>query len=125
MALERSRWDAHSEVDEEELRRYLEAASRAPLLNREDQVRLAGAAKEGDERANKRLLEANLRLVVSIARRYESERWPLATLLDAGNIGLTRAVDSFDSSKGYKLSTYATWWIRQAIARRMAEGAES
>ena len=112
-------------MDEEELRRYLEAASRAPLLNREDEVRLAGAAKEGDERANKRLLEANLRLVVSIARRYESERWPLPTLLDAGNIGLTRAVDRFDSSKGYKLSTYATWWIRQAIARRMAGGAES
>jgi len=88
-------------------------------------LELAEASKEGDENARKRLVEANLRLVVSIAQRYVDERWPLPILLNAGNVGLTRAVVNFDSSKDHRLSTYATWWIRQAITRRMAEGIDS
>jgi RNA polymerase primary sigma factor len=102
---------------------YLREIGRVPLLNAEDEVKLAKAIEKGDLAAKQRLTEANLRLVVSIAKKYvgRSHNLSLLDLIQEGNIGLFRAVEKFDYRKGYKFSTYATWWIRQAITRALAD----
>ena len=103
------------------LNRYLHRMGTIPLLSREDEVRLAQTMEEEDprvsERAKAELIEANLRLVVSIAKQYSYRGMPLSDLIQEGNIGLIRAVEKFDYSKGFKFSTYASWWIRQSIIR--------
>ena len=108
-------------MNDEELRRYLEDASAAPLLSPDGERELAALAQEGSDEARERILRANKRLVVSIARRYRGQGLPLLMLVEAGHSGLEHAVDRFDVSKGYKVSTYATWWIRRAITRAIAE----
>lgn len=99
---------------------YLHDASKVPLLSREEEVELAKRIEQGDERAKEKMALANLKLVVSIAKRYAGYGLPLLDLVQEGNIGLMRAVERFDYTKGYKFSTYATWWIRQAIVRALA-----
>ncbi len=99
---------------------YLRDASKVPLLTREEEIQLAERIKRGDERAKEKMALANLKLVVSIAKRYTGYGLPLLDLVQEGNIGLMRAVEKFDHTKGYKFSTYATWWIRQAIVRALA-----
>jgi RNA polymerase primary sigma factor len=101
--------------DEDGLRRYLEDVARFPLLTRDDEIRLAQEIEAGDERARRRLIESNLRLVVAVARRFERSGLRLADAIQVGNIGLGRAVEHYDWRTGFKFSTYATWWIRQAI----------
>jgi RNA polymerase primary sigma factor len=91
-----------------------------PLLTREQEIKLAQAKDAGDVRARNQLIEANLRLVMSIAKRYQGNGLPLLDLIQEGSIGLMRAVEKFDHTKGFKLSTYATWWIRQAVSRAIA-----
>ena len=104
---------------------YLKEIGRVPLLSSEEEVRLAIAIKDGDEAAKKRLSEANLRLVVSIAKRYLGRGMQFLDLIQEGNLGLIKAVEKFDYTKGYKFSTYATWWIRQAITRAIADQART
>ena len=99
---------------------YLRDASKVPLLTPEEEVELAKRVKQGDEKAREKMALANLKLVVSIAKRYTGYGLPLLDLIQEGNIGLMRAVERFDYTKGYKFSTYATWWIRQAIVRALA-----
>ncbi len=103
------------------VRMYLKEIGRVPLLRREQEVDLAQRIERGDEEAKRQLIEANLRLVVSIAKRYVSPSLHLLDLIQEGNRGLIRAVEKFDWHKGFKFSTYATWWIRQAITRALAE----
>lgn len=100
---------------------YLREISRVPLLSSEEEIALARRAAEGDEAATKRLVESNLRLVVSIAKHYKNSNVPFLDLIQEGNIGLMKAVEKFDCARGYKFSTYATWWIRQAIGRAISE----
>ena len=100
---------------------YLKEIGRVPLLSSEEEVELAQRMAQGDDYAKKRLSEANLRLVVSIAKRYVGRGMQFLDLIQEGNMGLMKAVDKFDYSKGYKFSTYATWWIRQAITRGIAD----
>ena len=100
---------------------YLREIGRHPLLTADDEVALAKRIEKGDEEATVRMVTANLRLVVSIARRYRSTGIPLLDLIQEGNLGLLRAVEKFDWRKGFKFSTYATWWIRQAIQRGIAD----
>ena len=100
---------------------YLDQIGRHPLLTREDEVELAQAIEAGDERARRKMVESNLRLVVSIARRCSATGLPIGDLVQEGNLGLMRAVEKFDWRLGFKFSTYATWWIRQAIARGAAD----
>ena len=102
---------------------YLREISRIPLLSREEEVALAKRAAAGDAEAQRRMVEANLRLVVMIARRYQHRGLPLADLIEEGNLGLIRAVEKFRWDRGTRFSTYATWWIRQAIARALANQA--
>jgi RNA polymerase primary sigma factor len=99
---------------------YLRDASKVPLLTPEEEVELAKRIRQGDQRAKEKMALANLKLVVSIAKRYTGYGLPLLDLIQEGNIGLMRAVERFDHTKGYKFSTYATWWIRQAIVRALA-----
>ncbi|MFQ6033952.1 MAG: RNA polymerase sigma factor RpoD/SigA [Candidatus Bipolaricaulia bacterium] len=99
---------------------YLRDASKVPLLTSEEEVELAKRIKRGDQRAKEKMALANLKLVVSIAKRYKGYGLPLLDLIQEGNIGLMKAVERFDHTKGYKFSTYATWWIRQAIVRALA-----
>ena len=99
------------------IRTYFGEISRVPLLTREDEVRLAKRIAAGDKRAKEELAEANLRLVVSIAKRYRGCGLPFLDLIQEGNLGLMKAIEKFDYKRGYKFSTYATWWIRQAILR--------
>jgi RNA polymerase primary sigma factor len=99
------------------IRTYFGEISRVPLLTREDEVRLAKRIEAGDQRAREELAEANLRLVVSIAKKYRGCGLPFLDLIQEGNLGLMKAIEKFDYTKGYKFSTYATWWIRQAILR--------
>ncbi|CAH8710832.1 RNA polymerase sigma factor RpoD [Paenibacillus thiaminolyticus] len=107
------------------VRMYLKEIGRVPLLSAEEEIELAKRVVQGDAEAKQRLAEANLRLVVSIARRYIGRGMMLLDLIQEGNMGLMRAVDKFDYTKGYKFSTYATWWIRQAITRSIADQART
>ena len=107
------------------VRTYLKEIGRVPLLTAEEEVFLAKRMEEGDEEAQKRLAEANLRLVVSIAKRYVGRGMLFLDLIQEGNLGLIKAVEKFDYNKGYKFSTYATWWIRQAITRAIADQART
>jgi RNA polymerase primary sigma factor len=113
------------ETSRENLRVYLKEIARIPLLSREDEVELARRVRAGDAAAKARLTEANLRLVVQIARRYLNRGLPLPDLIEEGNLGLLRAVDKFDGERGTRFSTYATWWIRQAIVRALANQART
>jgi RNA polymerase primary sigma factor len=102
------------------LKRYLQEIGQFPLLTPEQEVELAGKIKKGDAAARERMINANLRLVVTIARDYTNLGLPLLDLISEGNIGLTKAVERFDPTKGAKLSTYAMWWIKQSIKRALA-----
>ena len=106
---------------EDPVRMYLKEIGNVPLLSTEEEVELAKKVEQGDEEAKKSLTEANLRLVVSIAKKYVGRGMPFLDLIQEGNMGLMKAVDKFDYTKGYKFSTYATWWIRQAITRGIAD----
>ena len=106
---------------EDPVRMYLKEIGNVPLLTSEQEVELARRVEEGDPEAKKELTEANLRLVVSIAKKYVGRGMPFLDLIQEGNMGLMKAVDKFDYTKGYKFSTYATWWIRQAITRGIAD----
>ncbi len=107
------------------VRMYLKEIGRVPLLSAEEEVKFAKLMEEGDESAKRRLAEANLRLVVSIAKRYVGRGMLFLDLIQEGNLGLIKAVEKFDYHKGYKFSTYATWWIRQAITRAIADQART
>ncbi len=106
---------------EDPVKMYLKDIGQVPLLSADEEAELAQKARDGDEAAKKRLSEANLRLVVSIAKRYVGRGMLFLDLIQEGNIGLMRAVEKFDYEKGFKFSTYATWWIRQAITRAIAD----
>ena len=107
------------------VKQYLKEIGRVPLLDPEREAELARRTSEGDEKAKKELVEANLRLVVSIAKRYVGKGLFFLDLIQEGNLGLMKAVSKFDYTKGYKFSTYATWWIRQAITRAIADQART
>ena len=107
------------------VRMYLKEIGKVPLLSAEDEIELAQRMEKGDEEAKKKLCEANLRLVVSIAKRYVGRGMLFLDLIQEGNLGLIKAVDKFDYRKGYKFSTYATWWIRQASTRSIADQART
>ncbi|MBO8156059.1 MAG: RNA polymerase sigma factor RpoD [Bacillaceae bacterium] len=107
------------------VRMYLKEIGRVDLLSAEEEIELAKRIEQGDEEAKKRLAEANLRLVVSIAKRYVGRGMLFLDLIQEGNMGLIKAVEKFDYRKGYKFSTYATWWIRQAITRAIADQART
>ena len=120
--------EAAEEVDvlegvstEDPVRMYLKEIGNVPLLTSEEEVELAKRVEAGDEEAKRKLTEANLRLVVSIAKKYVGRGMPFLDLIQEGNMGLMKAVEKFDYNKGYKFSTYATWWIRQAITRGIAD----
>lgn len=129
--------DEDEEVDQHDLsvpegigiddpvRMYLKEIGRVPLLSAEQEIEYAKRIEQGDEEAKRRLAEANLRLVVSIAKRYVGRGMQLLDLIQEGNLGLIKAVEKFDYSKGFKFSTYATWWIRQAITRAIADQART
>ena len=107
------------------VRMYLKEIGKVPLLSADEEIELAKKMEQGDEEAKRRLCEANLRLVVSIAKRYVGRGMLFLDLIQEGNLGLIKAVDKFDYTKGYKFSTYATWWIRQAITRSIADQART
>ena len=104
---------------------YLKEIGKVPLLTSEEEIELAKRMELGDEEAKKKLAEANLRLVVSIAKRYVGRGMQFLDLIQEGNLGLIKAVEKFEYRKGYKFSTYATWWIRQAITRAIADQART
>ncbi|MBR5801054.1 MAG: RNA polymerase sigma factor RpoD [Lachnospiraceae bacterium] len=110
---------------EDPVRMYLKEIGKVPLLSAEEEIELAQKMEDGDQDAKKRLAEANLRLVVSIAKRYVGRGMLFLDLIQEGNLGLIKAVEKFDYRKGYKFSTYATWWIRQAITRAIADQART
>lgn len=110
---------------EDPVRMYLKEIGTVPLLSAEDELSLAKRKAEGDEYAKERLIEANLRLVVSIAKRYTGRGMSFLDLVQEGNLGLIKGVEKFDYTKGYKLSTYATWWIRQSVTRALADQART
>lgn len=125
---------SQSNGEEEEMERnasedlvklYLQEIGRVPLLNREQEVELAKGVARGDDNCRQQLALANLRLVVSIAKRHKGSGLPLLDLIQEGNIGLMKAIEKFDYTRGYKFSTYATWWIRQAITRAIADKART
>jgi len=122
-AVEEDEMDTNASEDLVKL--YLQEIGRVPLLTRDEEVSLAKAVAEGDDEARKQLALANLRLVVSIAKRHKGSGLPLLDLIQEGNIGLMKAIEKFDYTKGYKFSTYATWWIRQAITRAIADKART
>jgi len=107
------------------VRMYLKEIGTVPLLSTDEELELAKKKAEGDEKAKKRLIEANLRLVVSIAKRYTGRGMSFLDLVQEGNLGLIKGVEKFDYTKGYKLSTYATWWIRQSVTRALADQART
>lgn len=110
---------------EDPVRMYLKEIGTVPLLTAEEELRLAKRKADGDEAAKERLIEANLRLVVSIAKRYTGRGMSFLDLVQEGNLGLIKGVEKFDYTKGYKLSTYATWWIRQSVTRALADQART
>ena len=110
---------------EDPVRMYLKEIGTVPLLTAEEELELAKRKSEGDEHAKQRLIEANLRLVVSIANRYTGRGMSFLDLVQEGNLGLIKGVEKFDYTKGYKLSTYATWWIRQSVTRALADQART
>lgn len=110
-----------SDISADSIQMYLREIGKVPLLTAEEEIALAKRKEKSDEEAKKRLIEANLRLVVSIAKKFTGKRLSLLDLIQEGNIGLFRAVEKFEYRKGYKFSTYATWWIRQAITRALAD----
>src|SRR5215472_3438315 len=112
--------DQRGAIDDS-VKQYLKEIGMYPLLSAEQEIFLAERVSRGDLRARQRLIEANLRLVVSIAKRYSNQGLPLLDLIQEGNIGLMRATQKFDYKRGFRFSTYATWWIRQAISRAIAE----
>ena len=116
---------ADSFSTDDPVRMYLKEIGKVPLLTPEEEVALAERMADGDEEAKKRMTEANLRLVVSIAKRYVGRGMLFLDLIQEGNLGLIKAVEKFDHTKGYKFSTYATWWIRQAITRAIADQART
>ncbi|MBQ2816448.1 MAG: RNA polymerase sigma factor RpoD [Clostridia bacterium] len=107
------------------VRMYLKEIGKVPLLSAEEEIDIAQRMEQGDQEAKRKLAEANLRLVVSIAKRYVGRGMQFLDLIQEGNLGLIKAVDKFDYRKGYKFSTYATWWIRQAITRAIADQART
>ena len=113
------------DISDDSVRMYLREIGKISLLKTEDEIRLAKRIEAGDETAKRKLAEANLRLVVSIAKKYIGRGLSLLDLIQEGNTGLLRAVEKFDYHKGYKFSTYATWWIRQAITRAIADQART
>ena len=128
--------DAHAEEElditvpegvaiDDPVRMYLKEIGRVPLLTAEEEIELAKRMEQGDEEAKRMLAEANLRLVVSIAKRYVGRGMLFLDLIQEGNLGLLKAVEKFDYRKGFKFSTYATWWIRQAITRAIADQART
>lgn len=117
--------DTKNAAMEDHVKVYLKEIGSVPLLTAEEEIELAVRIAEDDERAKKRLAEANLRLVVSIAKRYVGRGMQFLDLIQEGNLGLIKAVDKFDYTKGFKFSTYATWWIRQAITRAIADQART
>ena len=117
--------DAKAMAIDDPVKVYLKEIGRVPLLSSEEEIELAIRISENDEEAKKRLSEANLRLVVSIAKRYVGRGMQFLDLIQEGNLGLIKAVDKFDYTKGFKFSTYATWWIRQAITRAIADQART
>jgi RNA polymerase primary sigma factor len=116
--------DQRGAIDDS-VKQYLKEIGMYPLLSAEQELFLAERVARGDLRARQRLIEANLRLVVSIAKRYSNQGLPLLDLIQEGNIGLMRATQKFDYKRGFRFSTYATWWIRQAISRAIAEHSRS
>ena len=110
-----SKEDAPSNLDATQI--YLSEIGFSPLLTAEEEVYFSRLALKGDEPSRKRMIESNLRLVVKIARRYNNRGLPLLDLIEEGNLGLIRAVEKFDPERGFRFSTYATWWIRQTIER--------
>ena len=108
-------------LSDDPVKMYLKEIGNYPLLTVDEEIELAKLVEQGDEKAKKRLIESNLRLVVSIAKRYVGRGLSFLDLIQEGNLGLIKAVDKFDYRKGYKFSTYATWWIRQAITRAIAD----
>lgn len=110
---------------EDPVRMYLKEIGTVPLLSADEELNLAKRKAEGDEYAKERLIEANLRLVVSIAKRYTGRGMSFLDLVQEGNLGLIKGVEKFDYTKGYKLSTYATWWIRQSVTRALADQART
>jgi len=117
--------ELENEIAEDSVRLYLREIGKIPLISAQEEIRLAKRIEAGDEVAKKKLAEANLRLVVSIAKKYIGRGLSLLDLIQEGNTGLLRAVEKFDWRKGYKFSTYATWWIRQAITRAIADQART
>lgn len=117
--------DDLQDISDDSVRMYLREIGRISLLTADDEVRLAKRIEKGDKVAKKKLAEANLRLVVSIAKKYIGRGLSLLDLIQEGNTGLLRAVEKFDYRKGYKFSTYATWWVRQAITRAIADQART
>lgn len=113
------------DVADDSVRLYLREIGKIPLLNAEEELKLAYVIKAGDKEAKDKMAEANMRLVVSIAKRYVGRGLDLLDLIQEGNTGLLRAVEKFDPDKGFKFSTYATWWIRQAITRAIADQART
>ena len=114
-----------SEISDDSIRMYLNEIGRVELLNADQEIELGRRIKEGDQEARKTLAAANLRLVVSIAKKYMGRGLGLLDLIQEGNVGLFRAVDKFDATKGFKFSTYATWWIRQGVTRAIADQART
>ena len=110
-----------SDISEDSIQMYLREIGKVPLLSGEEEMSLSRRKEKGDKEAEKKIIEANLRLVVSIAKKFVGKTMSLLDLIQEGNIGLFKAVEKFDPKKGYKFSTYATWWIRQAITRALAD----
>ena len=113
------------DVSDDSVRLYLREIGKIPLLSSEEEMDLARRIVEGDKKAKDKMAEANMRLVVSIAKRYSGRGLDFLDLIQEGNTGLLRAVEKFDPDKGFKFSTYATWWIRQAITRAIADQART
>jgi len=117
--------DINVSITEDPVKMYLNEIGKVPLLTKDEEVELAKRIEKGDETAKRKLIEANLRLVVSIAKKYIGKKLVFLDLIQEGNLGLMKAVEKFDYRKGYKFSTYATWWIRQAITRSIADQART